>query len=284
MKYFKYVCKLNTKFLMTCLLLSLSIDIIVFAIDLPNINVKGFWVPILISLVITVVVMCIALAMVYRVYKKNLPLFKVLDEKGICDELIDTYRSVFPRMNAMNHIVLASYLQALDRLDETQQELDIAERYVMADVRTKAYYSEILIGLRIRQRRFDEAIMLYNNYNQMMEAYCRSNKDAICVQHFANGAVLYAYSGNFNAAMVFIRKTEATVKKKRAFAFTRNTALMAVYLIQGDLRSADNIKNMMLADLQTFDEFDFEAYKKLAYKDIEETEKLFDPRAQAEMR
>ena len=107
MKYFKYVCKLNTKFLMTCLLLSLSIDIIVFAIDLPNINVKGFWVPILISLVITVVVMCIALAMVYRVYKKNLPLFKVLDEKGICDELIDTYRSVFPRMNAMNHIVLA---------------------------------------------------------------------------------------------------------------------------------------------------------------------------------
>ena len=57
---------------------------------------------------------------------------------------------------------------------------------------------------------------------------------------------------------------------------------MAVYLIQGDLRSADNIKNMMLADLQTFDEFDYEAYKKLAYKDIEETSMIFDPRLQAQ--
>ena len=284
MKYFKYVCKQNIKFLAICMLFSLCIDLVVIAADLPNIDVKGFWVPIVISLIITVVVMCIAMAFIYRLYKKNLPLLRCIDEKGITNELIDIYRQTFPKMGAMNHIVLASYLKAVDRLDEAQRELDIAGRYVMADVRTKAYYSEILIGLRIRQRRFDEAIMIYNNYNQMMESYCRSNKDSICVQHYANGALLYAYSGNFDAAMVCVRKTEPAVKKKRAFAFTRNTALMAVYLIQGDLRSADNIRNMMFADLQTFDEFDFEAYRKLSYKDIEEITMLFDPRAQAETR
>ena len=284
MKYFKYCLKVNRKFILSCLILSLSLDIVVFCIDLENVGVNGFWRPVIISLIITVVVMCVVMAFIYRLYKKNLPVFKVLDEKDFTDKLIDTYRMAFPRSTAMNHIVLASYLKALDRLDEAQQELEIAGRLQMLDIRTKAYYSEVLISLRMRQRRFDEAIMIYNNYNQMMEAYCRSNKDAVCIQHYANGALLYAYSGDFNSAMVCIRKTEPAVKKQRKFAFTRNTALMGVYLLRGDMRSADDIKNMMLTDMQTFDEFDFEAYRQLTYKDIEEITMLFDPRAQAETR
>ncbi len=280
MKNFKYVCKINKKFFALCLLMSLSFDLIVIGADLPNINTDGFWRPIIICLCITVIVAFIALLFVYRVYRKNRDFLRLLDQKGVCDELIDAYRRTYPNMSAMNHVVLASYLSALDRMEEAQQEMYAAGTMAMVDVRTKAYYSEIMISLHIKNRRFNDAITIYNNYNQMMEAYCRSNKNAVAAEHFAHGAVLYAYSGNFDAAMICIRKTEPSVKKDRSLAFTRNTALMGVYLIMGDYRSADNIKSLMLKDLETFSEFDFETFRALSYKDIEETQMLFDPRMQ----
>ncbi|MBQ2580278.1 MAG: hypothetical protein II574_01470 [Ruminococcus sp.] len=85
MKYFKYCLKVNRKFILSCLILSLSLDIVVFCIDLENVGVNGFWRPVIISLIITVVVMCVVMAFIYRLYKKNLPVFKVLDEKDFTD-------------------------------------------------------------------------------------------------------------------------------------------------------------------------------------------------------
>lgn len=284
MKYFRYVCGINKKFIALILLFSLCIDLLVFTADLQYVGTKGFWVPIVICLAITLVAALICFSLMWMIYKRNKPVFEVMDKPVLTDELIDVYKRCYPNMTVKHHITLSSYLRALGHIDEAETEIMTAGQCVMADVTTRAFYSEGLISQRILQGRFNDAILLYNNYNPMMEAYCRSNKNSLAVSHYAHGALLYAYSGNYDSAMICIRNTEPAVKKDRALAFTRNTALMCVYLMMGDYRNADSIKNMMLRDLETFKDFTFESHRSLAYRDIDIFTAMFDPRAQAEKR
>ncbi len=281
MKYFRYHLKVNKKLLLYALVFSLCIDLIIIGADLKNVGIEGYWIPIIACLATTVVVMLFVLFLIYRISKKNEPVFDIMNEKGLGDELIAVYRQRNPKMTPMNHIVLASYLKVMDRLEEAEYEIAAAGSYNMVDVYTKAYYSESFIDLRILQRRFDEAIIMYNNYNSLMNAFCRSHKNnPLCVMHYCSGAVLYAYSGDFRSAMICIQSMDKPAGKTRKFAFSRNTALMGVYLIRGDLDNADNVKNMMLRDVEDFDGFDMKYEKQLVLRDIEKISKLFDPREQ----
>lgn len=280
MKYFRFHLRSNIKLLLYVIVFSLCMDLIVFASVLPNADVQGYLKPVIISFGITVISVLIWLFLIYCLSKKNEPLFDVLNEKGVCDELITVYRQRHPRMNPINHVVLGMYLKSMGRFEEAEYELSFAGNSYMADVNAKAYYSEALINLRIYQKRFDEAIMLYNNYSSMMNVYCRRSirNPSVCMMHYANGALLYAYSGDFNSAMICIKDMEKIISKQRKYAFTRNTALMGVYLIKGDYRSADNIKSLMLKDLEGYDGFDMKYEAQAAFKDINDVANLFDPR------
>lgn len=279
MKYFRFHLKTNSKLFIYVIGFSLCMDLIVFAASMSNVVVEGFLRPVIISLCITVLSVLIVFFFIYRLSKKNEPFFDLLNEKGACDELLVMYRQLHPRMNPINHVSLASYLTVMGRYDEAEYELSFAGNSYLADILTKAYYSESLIDLRIRQNRFDEAIMLYSNYSSMMNAFCRSRKNtAICILHYANGALLYAHSGDFNSAMICIKDMERFISKERKFAFTRNTALMGVYLIKGDYRSADEIKSLMLKDLDNCDCFDMKYESEFARQDINDTVNRFDPR------
>ena len=282
MKYFRFHLKANKKLLLYALWFSLCIDLIIIAADLGNIGVEGFMVPIIACLAVTALIMLAILFIIYRGSKKNEPQFDMLEQKGVCDEFIDFYKQRHPKMSPINHVILGTYLSILGRYDEAEYEISIAGNYFMADVMTKAYYCCAFIMLRIRQRRFDEAIIMYNNYDSMMTAYCRSNKNAICVDHYSQGALLYAYSGDFQSAMVCVQSMDKAVRKNRKFAFTRNTALMGVYLLMGDYSNADSVKSMMLRDLPECDAFDFKYEKDLVRNDIDEITQLFDPRVQTQ--
>lgn len=280
MKYFRYHLKVNKKLLLYALVFSLCIDLIIIGADLKNIGIDGFLVPIIACAVTTAVCLLFVLFFIYRISKKNETMFDILNEKGVCDELIAVYRKSHPKMTPIHHVLLGIYFKIMQRYDEAEREITIAGNYHMADVTSKAYYCCAFISLRIRQRRFDEAIIMYNNYDSMMTAYCRSHKNALCVDHYSQGALLYAYSGDFKSAMICIQSMDKAVRKNRIYAFTRNTALMGVYLIMGDYNSADNVKRMMLRDLSEFDEFDLNYQKDLVLKDIEITSRLFDLREQ----
>ena len=224
--------------------------------------------------------MLVVMFLIYRVSKKNEPMFDVLNEKGVCDELIAVFRQRHPKMTPIHHVLLGIYFKIMQRYDEAEYEISVAGNYFMADITTKAYYCCAFISLRIRQRRFDEAIIMYNNYDSMMTAYCRSHKNALCVDHYSQGALLYAYSGDFQSAMVCIQSMDKAVRKNRMYAFTRNTALMGVYLLMGDYSNADSVKSMMLRDLPECDAFDMKFQRDLALDDIESTSAIFDPREQ----
>lgn len=280
MKYYRYYLRANRGLILCVLWICLSIDLIIFGADIPNVDVDGYWLPIFICLGVTVFIMAALLLWILLAAKKNRKVLEILDKQGPCEELVQAYKQAHPKLNAAGHVTLASYYLAMDRFQEAEYELSTAGSYVMADVPTKAFYSEVFIEMRLRQRRFDEAIIMYNNYNSVLETYCRSNKNGICVDHYSHGALLYAYSGNPSAAMLCIRKMEKTIRKKRELAFTRNTALMGVYLIMGDFANADNIKNMMLKDLEEFDEFTFDSARELLRKEIGDMTELLDPRVQ----
>lgn len=280
MKYFRYHLKANKTLIGAALWLSVAIDALVMACCVQYIGREGFWVPIIACLVITAIVMLAVMFLIYRISKKNEPMFDVLNEKGVCDELIVVFRQRHPKMTPIHHVLLGIYFKIMQRYDEAEYEISVAGNYFMADITTKAYYCCAFISLRIRQRRFDEAIIMYNNYDSMMTAYCRSHKNALCVDHYSQGALLYAYSGDFQSAMVCIQSMDKAVRKNRMYAFTRNTALMGVYLLMGDYSNADSVKSMMLRDLPECDAFDMKFQRDLALDDIESTSAIFDPREQ----
>ena len=282
MKYYLYYIRANRHILILTLLICVFIDLCIVVADLPNAGVKGFWIPVLIALGLTVLVMGFLLIVIFCFYIKSRSELEIMDKSGVCEELIQAYKHNHPRPNSVNRLVLASYYMALERLEEAERELTIVGASIMTDMSVKGLYSELFVSMRIHQHRFDEAILMYKNYENVMEVYCRSHKNALNIEHYANGAVLYACSGNFEAAMECIRRSEKAVKKERYLAFTRNTALMSVYLLAGDYAKADEIKNMMFRDLETFDGFPLGGHKKLAYKDIADAQKLYDPRVQTQ--
>lgn len=278
MKYFRLHLRANKQVLKSVIIISVAINIMILVIDMNNFGEDGFIWPIVIGLLIAAVLISLILLLILRESKRNERLYDILNEKGVCDELIEAYKMRHPRMTPMQHVVLSNYLKVLGRYEQAEYELSIAGNYYMADAMTKAWYSEGFIDLRIIQRRFDEAIIMYNNYSSMMNAYCRTHKDAISVEHYAHGALLYAYSGDFNSAMVCIQSMDKPLRKNRKLAFTRNTALMGIYLIKGDLANADKVKSMMLSDAESFDGFDLKYEKALILKDIDNISDLFDVR------
>ena len=278
MKYFRLHLRANKLLLRSVIIISAAINIIILMIDMSNFGEDTFILPIVIGLIIAAVLISLILLLILGHSKRNEPIYDILNEKGVCDELIEEYKKRHPRMTAVQHVVLSNYLKVLGRYEQAEYELSIAGNNYMADATTKAWYSEGFIDLRIIQRRFDEAIIMYNNYSSMMNAYCRSHRDAITIEHYAHGALLYAYSGDFNSAMVCIQSMDKPLRKNRKLAFTRNTALMGVYLIKGDLANADKVKSMMQNDAEVFDGFDLKYEKTLVLKDIDNISELFDVR------
>ena len=281
MKYYRFYLKANRKLLLCMLGIILSIDLLIFAADLENMGVDGYWKPLLISLGFTVLTMLILIGLIVFKVRKDMDFLKLYDRLGPCQETIELYRRKHPKMRVIDHLVICTYYKAMGDLDEAERIISFVSSCVMPDIRTRAYYSEILLGLRIHQRRFQEAAVIFNNYNSMMSVYCRSNPGAIAVEHYSHAALMYAMSGNINAALDAISLMDKSIRRERQLAFSRNTALMGVYLIGGDYRKADELKTLMLRDVKDFDGFLFESNRGIVLKDIESIETLFDPRAKA---
>ena len=279
MKYYLKSIKANGRLLLMIMAINLCIDLLVFASSLPNAEMKGYWVPTAICLVITVGVMLLFIALICVITKKNIECYRLLDEKGPCPELIEAYaRARKYKLSARDHCVLASYYLAMDDPDGADSELAVAGQLQMYDVVTKVYYSELFTETRIEQRRFPEAAVMYNNYLSINGEYCRSHPGALAVEHYSNGALFQAMNGNMQGAMENLNAMEKSIKRTRKFAFTRNTALMGVYLIMRDYANADSIKDMMLKDIDTFDGFDLICDKQLVMHDIVSMQKTFDER------
>lgn len=283
MKTYRSYFKANRMLLLSVLIIMLAFDGIIIMSGLENGFNSDFMISMIVFLVITVAVMAFVCILIIRGANKMIPVAELMDEKGMCPEVIDKYRQLNPKMTARNHCVLASYYLSMDELEAAENELVKANGLTLYDVMSKVYYSDLYVSLRMRQRRFADAAVMYNNYDAIAQPFCRSHAGPIAVNHYSHGAVLYALNGNFTAAMDLINLMDKSVKKQRYLAFTRNTSLMAVYLIMGDFANADQIRQRMLTDLETFDEFDMKVYKSLTYKDIETTSQLFDRRlAQAD--
>lgn len=278
MKFYRYYLKANRRLLLYCLGIMLSIDLLIFAADMSNAGIDGYLTPILISLGLTIITMLLLIAVILRKAKKFKPFLELYDKKGPCPETIQMYISMHPKPRVIDYVSIAAYYNAAGDVDNADRFIATAGTCVMVDIRTRAYYVQVLLSIRIRQRRFQEAAVIFNNYNSMMTTFCKSNPGPVALDHYGHAALMYAMSGNINAALEAIGLMERSIRRDRQLAFTRNTALMAVYLIGGDLRRADDLKEMMIKDVREFDGFLFESNRDVVLRDIQVMQELFDPR------
>lgn len=280
MKKYLYCFRENKRLLVGTLIVCLSIDLCLLLASLPNSNVQGYLIPVFLCLGFTAFIMVSLMLFTFIEARRNRRIIEIMDTQGPCEELVEAYKRRYRRLSSLNHSVLAMWYITMGNMQQAQYELTLSGNFNIIDEATRAYYSEAFVEMKIRQKRFNEAIIMYNNYNVFMESYCRRNKNEISIIHYAHGALLYACTGVFDSAMMCIRKMTKIIKRNRELAFARNTALMGVYLIMGDFSSADEIQRLMLKDIDEFNEFTFESYRALARKNIKEIQDLFDPRTQ----
>lgn len=217
----------------------------------------------------------------YHAYKVE----KILDKKGFCDELIRAINLVYKKKGASEHLTLASYYGPMGRLGEMQQELDLAQSCGIPNLNDKALYFNLLMSLRIMQGRFAEAQVIYYENKQLLEVYCDSYKDNICCGLYGKQALFCAFDGDFDGAMTAIGKMDACIEKQKSLVFAKYIAEYRVYLVKGDLQSADEIKQRMLSELETFSGFEYyRAEHDMYFYDLSVDTALFDPRAQTQQR
>lgn len=212
----------------------------------------------------------------YHIYKVE----KILDEKGYCDELIKAYNLVYKKKGANEHLILALFYLIMNRLEQVQQELDLAQGCGISQLNDKVRYVDILMSLKISNKRFDEAQAIYDENKQLIDVYCDSYKDSICMRLYSKGSVLSALKGNYDDAMTAIGKMDAVIENDKRFVFSKYNALLQVYLIKGDLQKADDIKQRTLSELETFGGFDYKSDKALIHGNIGLSVSLYDPRVQ----
>ena len=216
----------------------------------------------------------------YHAYKFE----KILDEYGCCDELIRAFNLVYKKKGAREHLILASYYRPMGRLGEMQQELDLAQSCGIPNLNDKAVYFNLLMALRLMQRRFGDAQVIYYENKQLLEVYCDSYKDSICCGLYSKLALFCAFDGNFDDAMTAIGKMDVCIEKQKSLVFAKYIAEYRVYLVKGDLQSADEVRQRMLGELETFSGFDYRSERKMFSDDLSLFTVLFDPRAQTQQR
>ncbi len=235
----------------------------------------------LIQLIVFVITVALCMfSVLLSINNKAYKAFKVLDEKGVCDELIEVYKSCNKRMTATHHVVLASYYMNMDRIDEAQRELYLASLGEMTSDFIKAFYLQILINVKIIQGCFDEAAKIYSDNRQTIQSYCDNHNDVYSVALYGSGAILCAKQGNFDEAAALLDKTEPAIQRDKELVFNKNISLMIVYLIKGDVQAADKIKQDMLSDLETFSGFELRSSKMIYTNTINYVQMRYDPRAQ----
>lgn len=212
----------------------------------------------------------------YHIYKVE----KILNEKGYCDELIKAYNLAYKKNSADKHLALASFYSMMNRLDQTQQELDLAQGRGITRLDEMTAYVYILISLRIKQKRFNEAQAIFDENKKLIDDYCGSHKDSVCGGLYFKSAVLSALKGNYDDAMTAIEKMDTVIENDKSFVFSKYNALLQVYLIKGDLQKADDIKQRMISEMETFGEFQHKSDKATLHGQIGLSVAQFDPRVQ----
>jgi tetratricopeptide (TPR) repeat protein len=183
-------------------------------------------------------------------------------------------------MRAVHHVVLASYYMNMNRTDEAQRELYLASLGKMTSDFIKAFYLQILINVKIIQGCFDEAAKIYSDNRQTIQSYCDNHNDVYSAALYGIGAILCAKQGKFDEATALLDKTEPAIQRDKELVFNKNISLMIVYLIKGDVQTADKIKQDLLRDLQTFSGFELGSSKMIYTNKINNAQMRYDPREQ----
>lgn len=146
--------------------------------------------------------------------KKEQPLTDILEEKGYCDEYLQTYDRIYPTPDRAHLLRKIDILASLRRYDEAWKLLDSVKTIGLDDTAQMQYYN-CRLDLLLSEHRFDEAKQELDKCRKFMDIYANAHPTH-CVAYGCNAAVILATAGDFEGSEHYLRAAEHTVEGMRS--------------------------------------------------------------------
>ena len=151
--------------------------------------------------------------LIASVLKKEEPLLKILEEKGYCDEYLQTYDRVYPPTNVTNKLRKADVLNTMRRFDESEQLLATISPFGLSDDR-KMEYHNCRLDLFLSTHRFKEAQQELAECRKFMDIYANANPLRGMV-YGLNAAVTLATANDFEGSEHYLKAAEHTAEAQK---------------------------------------------------------------------
>ncbi len=137
----------------------------------------------------------------YKLAGTSEELEKIYEEKGFCDEYIESYKALHKRMKLMDYITLADAYISLERYDDAEETLNNIKLGIFPSDDDKGLYIEKRIELFVCQKKYQDALALLAKENKFLNIFFSTPVyTRMAVMYYDAAAVTLAANGQLEAA------------------------------------------------------------------------------------
>ncbi|MBR5722107.1 MAG: hypothetical protein IKX57_00645 [Oscillospiraceae bacterium] len=153
------------------------------------------------------IIISIALPMlIASALKKEEPLHEILEQKGYCDEYLQTFDRIYPQPTSTNKLRKADLLNTMRRFDEAEQLLSTVSPVGLSDDR-KMEYHNCRLDLFLSTHRLAEAKQELASCRGFMDIYANAHP-VQSIPYKLNAAVILAAADDFENSERYLKSAE----------------------------------------------------------------------------